>query len=156
MGTQESIDIAADICRRFEGFYSKPYRCPAGIWTIGYGTVLKPSGGYVKQTDAPIDEKTASEWLKTSLKEQYLPGILKVSPHLVQYPRVLGAILSFCYNLGCTRYRSSTLKRRINECNWGAAVTEILKWNKCNGKTLRGLVRRREYEGRIIKSEIRN
>ena len=53
------LDIAAELCRRFEGFSSKPYICPAGIPTIGYGSTYYADGRKVTLADAPMDEPTA-------------------------------------------------------------------------------------------------
>lgn len=145
-----ALSVAVPLCKLFEGFRSKPYLCPAGYPTQGYGTVNKPDGTKVKLTDPPIDETTASEWLRVTLIRDYMMGVLKVSPHLIKYPRVLGALSSFAYNLGVPRYRASTLKTRVNDLDWAGAKVEIVKWVKgvVKGKltTLPGLVKRRQAE----------
>ena len=142
----EATELAASICRPFEGLRLKPYICPAGYPTQGYGTVFKPDGTRVKMTDPPITKQTAEHWLVRELLANYITGVLKASPHLVAHPRVLGAMGSFAYNLGVARYRSSTLRRRIKEENWEEAKKELMKWTRANGKVLRGLVRRRKAE----------
>ena len=146
----KSLKIAADLCRKFEGFSAKPYICPAGYWTIGYGTVYKPDGTQVKETDEPITKEQAEEWLQHELRHNYRAGVLKASPVLAKHPEVLGAITDFAYNLGVARYRASTLRRRINEENWDAARTELAKWIRGGGRVLRGLVLRRKAEADYI------
>lgn len=32
---EQAVQVAAALARRFEGFYSRPYLCPAGVPTIG-------------------------------------------------------------------------------------------------------------------------
>lgn len=149
-----ALSVAVPLCKLFEGFRSKPYICPAGYPTQGYGTVNKPDGTKVKLTDPPIDEATADEWLRTTLIRDYMMGVLKASPHLINYPRALGALSSFAYNLGVPRYRASTLKSRVNDLNWAEARVEILKWVKgvVKGKltTLPGLVKRRTAESAYL------
>lgn len=146
----EAVEIAASLCRRFEGLRLKPYLCPAGYPTIGYGTVWKPDGTQVKLDDPPITKETAEEWLISELTRSYLPGVLRASPGLIPNPRALGAITDFAYNLGVGRYRSSTLRRRVNEKDWDGAIEQIMLWTKAGGKTLPGLVKRRKAESLFL------
>lgn len=142
----EAVLVASELCRPFEGLRLKPYLCPAGFATIGYGTVYKPDGTRVTLQHPPISAETAESWLQHELRNNYLPGVLKASPHLLAYPRVLGALTDFAYNCGVPRYRSSTLCRRVNQCDWAAAKTELMKWTRGGGQVLPGLVRRRSAE----------
>ena len=150
----KSLEIAAALCRHFEGLVLHPYLCPAGYWTIGYGTVFKPDGSQVKEGDEPITKEEAEAWLQHELRHNYMAGVLKASPNLSQYPEALGAITDFAYNLGVARYRASTLRRRINEEDWDAAKTELAKWTRGGGKVLRGLVLRRHAELKYIHSHV--
>jgi len=147
---ERALEIAVELCKRFEGFSSKPYICPAGYATIGYGTVYRPDGKKVTMQDEPIPKELAEEWLISELKHNYMAGVLKTSPHLINYPEKLGAISDFAYNLGVARYRSSTLKRRVNEEDWDAAKVEIKKWVRGGGRVLRGLVIRRDAEAEFL------
>lgn len=145
-----AVDIAAALCRQFEGFRSTPYLCPAGYPTLGFGTVYKPDGTKVSLADAPIDLKTADAWLLSTLRLQYLPGVLAASPVLSQYPQALGAMVDFAYNLGVPRYRASTLRRRVNQEDWEGAKTELTKWVYGGGRKLPGLIRRRAAEAALL------
>ena len=146
--------VAASICKPFEGLRLKPYICPAGYPTIGYGTVYKPDGTMVKMSDPAITAEQAEEWLMLTIARDYLPAVLKQSPNLIKYPRTLGAIVSFVYNLGIARYKASTLKRKLNEEDWDSARVEIRKWNKGRVKgiptVLKGLDKRRLVEASYI------
>ena len=146
MGTADALNAAAALCRRFEGLVLKPYICPAGYWTIGYGTVWKPDGTQVKQDDPPISKDTAEAWLMHELRHTYMAGVLKASPNLIKYPGILAAITDFAYNLGVGRYRASTLRRRVAEEDWAGAIAELRKWTRGGGRVLAGLVKRREAE----------
>ena len=146
----KSIEIAAALCRKFEGFSATPYLCPAGYWTIGFGTVFKPDGTQVTKDDPPITKELAEEWLQHELRHNYLAGVLHASPLLVRFPQALGAITDFAYNLGVARYRASTLKKRINEEDWDGARTELAKWIRGGGRILRGLVKRRQAEAEYL------
>jgi lysozyme len=150
VGTQQAVDIAAELCRRFEGFSSVPYICPAGYPTQGFGTVYKPDGTKVTMSDPPISRETAEAWLLAELRRNYMIAVLKASPRLIAHPRALGAITDFAYNLGGPRYRASTLRRKINAEDWGGAKEELAKWIYGGGKILRGLVKRRVAESNYL------
>ena len=146
----EAIGIAADLCRHFEGFRSKPYICPAGYPTIGYGTVYKPDGTKVTMDDAPISKAQADEWLLSELRTNYAAGVLRASPRLIAHPKILGAMIDFSYNLGVARYRASTLRRKVDNQDWEAAKTQLMRWTRGGGKVLPGLVRRRQAEASLL------
>jgi len=146
----EAIGIAADLCRHFEGFRSKPYICPAGYPTIGYGTVWKPDGTKVMMDDAPISKAQANEWLLSELRTNYAVGVLRASPHLIAQPKILAAMIDFSYNLGVARYRASTLRRKIDAKDWEAAKEQLMRWTRGGGKVLPGLVRRRQAEASLL------
>jgi lysozyme len=146
----EAVEIAASLCRPFEGLRLKPYICPAGYPTIGYGTVYKPDGTTVTMNHPPISKETAEEWLMHELRKTYVAGVLKASPHLIAYPKVLGALGDFAYNLGVPRYRASTLKRRIDEKDWDGAKEQLMRWVRGGGRVLPGLVKRRKAECEIF------
>ena len=146
----EAIGIAAELCRHFEGFRSKPYICPAGYPTIGYGTVYKPDGTKVTMDDAPISKAQADEWLLSELRTNYAAGVLRASPRLIAHPKILGAMIDFSYNLGVARYRASTLRRKVDNQDWEAAKTQLMRWTRGGGKVLPGLVRRRQAEASLL------
>ena len=146
MGTQQALDIAVVLCKEFEGFSEKPYICPAGYPTIGYGTVYKTDGTKVTMQDAPISHEMGLSWLISELEHNYMAGVLKASPGLVTEPIALGVMTDFAYNLGVGRYRASTLRKRVDAQDWVGAATELKKWVNGGGKRLPGLVRRRQAE----------
>lgn len=150
MGTAAALTQAAELCRHFEGFRSNPYLCPAGYWTIGFGTVNKPDGTQVTADHPPISQETAEEWLMEELRNTYMAGVLKASPGLITHDGALAAVTDFAYNLGVPRYRASTLRRRINEQDWPAARVEINRWVFGGGRKLPGLIRRRAAEAKLI------
>lgn len=145
-----ALEVSEKLCREFEGLSLEPYICPAGYPTIGYGTVYKPDGTKVTMQHPPISASTAEEWLVGELRRTYLKGVIQVSPNLLWYPKILGALTDFAYNLGVPRYRASTLKRKVNEENWEGAHEELMRWVHAGGKRLPGLVRRRKAEAEYL------
>ena len=145
-----NLDIAVALCKRFEGFSSKVYLCPAGISTIGFGSTYYASGAKVALSDEPISEAIAEALLLHELQFTYLPGVLRNCPILLTDERKCNAVVDFCYNLGIGRLQTSTLKRKINEQNWEAAKEQLLLWNKGGGKVLAGLDKRRKAEAMLL------
>jgi len=143
-----AVDAAAVLCMRFEGFRSKPYLCPAGVPTIGYGSTAYADGTRVQLSDPAITREAAAELLMHTLRTIYVPGVLKYCPGL--RGQRLAAIADFGYNLGLGRLRASTLRRKVNAEDWDGARLELAKWTKGGGRVLRGLVIRREAEAMLI------
>lgn len=141
-----NLEIAASLCKQFEGFRSKPYLCPAGVPTIGYGSTYYADGRKVTLQDSPIGETVASALLMHELEHTYLPSVLRQCPILATDERKCNAIVDFVYNLGNGRLQTSTLKRKINAQDWEGAKEELMKWSKAGGKVLSGLLKRRQAE----------
>ena len=145
-----ALDVATGLCKHFEGLFLKPYLCPAGVPTIGCGTVWKPDGSKVTMQDAPISKEAAESLLNSQLQRDCLPAAVRYTPGLINEPAALGAVTDFIYNLGASRYKASTLRRRLNAKEWDEAQYEIRRWTRAGGKVLRGLQLRREAESEYL------
>jgi lysozyme len=141
-----NLDIAAALCKQYEGFRSKPYLCPAGVPTIGYGSTYYGNGTKVSLSDAPISEPEASNLLLNELRHTYLQGVLRNCPILATDEKKCNAIVDFCYNLGVGRLQTSTLKRKVNAQDWEGAKEQLMLWTKGGGRVLPGLLKRRTAE----------
>lgn len=146
---EEGLTLAAEIVREFEGFSEKPYTCPAGVSTIGYGSTVYPNGRKVTLLDPPITREKADEMLMHHLRTQCLPPVLAAVPN-VDTARRLAGLMSFVFNLGAKNFSTSRMARRAAEGNWSAARTEMLRWVYANGKPLPGLMRRRAAEADLL------
>ncbi|AOS78338.1 glycoside hydrolase [Hydrogenophaga sp. PBC] len=143
---------AIDLAKRFEGFHrvpktdpgrAHPYVCPAGYWTIGYGHLCDPK-------HPPITEEEAEAYLAQDLKVA-LAATLRYCPVLAAEPEGrLAAIVDFTFNLGAGRLQTSSLRRRINQRDWPAAVQELRRWIHGGGKVLPGLITRRAAEVELV------
>lgn len=131
-----------------EGFRPRPYKCPAGIWTIGFGSTRYEDGTPVKQSDPSITEERAGEMLMATLATEYEAAVNRyVTVPLQQYQ--FDALVDFCYNAGAQNLRTSTLLRCVNEGANELAAEEFGRWVYGGGKRLPGLVARREAERRL-------
>lgn len=145
----DAVQIAAILARRFEGLYLTPYLCPAGVPTIGYGATYYEGGVAVTLHDAPITKERAESLLLWMISTVYLPAVQRLCTRL-DTPERLAAIIDFTFNLGAARLKSSTLRKRLNAQQWGAASVELVKWVRGGGKQLSGLVKRRNAESVLI------
>ncbi|ASL41547.1 MULTISPECIES: lysozyme [Acetobacter] len=147
----DPILLAADLCRRSEGLRLRPYVCPAGYWTIGYGSRFLANGAAVTASTAPITAEYANALLQGTLAK-LLPQILR----LVRVPLTSGqqaALLDFTYNLGLPALAGSTLLKLLNAGQGNAARNQLLLWNHMhrNGQliTVAGLTLRRRAEWQL-------
>ena len=145
----DSLKMAADIAKVFEGIRLRPYLCPAGVPTIGYGSTRYENGRKVRLSDLPIDMEQAEKLLLLEMAS-CVRGALRYCPGLGVYPGRLAAIADFCYNLGVGRLQQSTLRRRVNQGDWEAAKGELMKWVRGGGRVLPGLVSRRKAEAALM------
>lgn len=133
------------LIRRFEGLRLTPYRCPAGVPTVGYGH----TGPDVTMQSPPITPNVA-EALLIEDAEGFVRAVLKASPSLAANMPALAAIADFAFNLGTARYRGSTLRRKVQAEEWDDAQDELAKWVWGGGRKLPGLVVRRAAEAALL------
>lgn len=132
----------------FEGLSLNPYLCPAKIPTIGYGNTYYPDGRRVSMTDKKITEKEAFEILKV-VADKFAKNVSKhLKKELTQ--NQFNSLVSFSYNVGLGNFTESTLLAKINKDPNDITISkEFMRWTKAGGKTLKGLVKRRNYESSI-------
>ena len=145
MNLDEVLWYAASICRRFEGLYLKPYLCPAGVPTIGYGATFYQDGKKVSLRDKPITLEQAEDLLMYHLKQYFLKEVLLLC-YTLDTESKAASILDFAFNVGLGNLRISTLRKRILSKNWEGVPNQLMRWNKAQGKVLKGLTLRREAE----------
>jgi lysozyme len=139
------------LIKKYEGFKSSPYKCPAGIPTIGYGATYYPNGTKVKLTDKPITQKDADTMLLNMLKH-YEQGVDSFTTDEVNQNQ-FDALVSIGYNIGLQALKASTLIRKVNlDCNDKTIKNEFMRWTKANGKVLEGLLNRRKEEAELYGS----
>lgn len=132
-----------DLIKKFEGLSLKSYKCPAGLWTIGYGNTQWEDNTKVKEGQTLTLER--AEKLLTFWVNKYADKII-VKCNQNQFD----AMLSFAYNTGIGNFNTSTLKKKvIANPNDLSIRDEFMKWVNSNGKQLPGLVKRRDAEANL-------
>lgn len=138
--SQAGIDA---MLKQFEGCKLTAYKCPAGIWTIGYGHTSS-AGAPIVEPGMTITQAQAEIILKADLVryEQPVAALLKQPVAQNQFD----VLVDFAYNAGIGALKSSTLLKKVNAGDFDAVPGELMKWTKGGGKVLPGLVRRRQAE----------
>jgi len=145
-------DNCVNLIKEYEGFESKPYLCPAGVPTIGYGTTIYPYGDYVDLRDPAISEKQATRILLTTI-DRYSDSVDRYLKNIINQSQ-FDALVSIAYNIGLTAFRKSTLLKRVNENpNDPDIAYQFSRWKRGGGRILQGLVRRRTAEAELYFSE---
>jgi GH24 family phage-related lysozyme (muramidase) len=160
-----------DLMHRYEGFRSKPYLCPAHIWTIGYGHVLyqeqislpvartpeKPAKMIRKEM--PLKQEHNRVWTTTEIDTLFRNdvaaferGVLRLVPTCVGRQGSFDALVSFAFNAGLGNLQRSTIRMKANREDWEGAAEAFMMWTKGGGKVLPGLVKRREAEVKLFLS----
>jgi len=131
-----------ELIKHFEGCELEAYKCPAGVWTIGYGHIKGVKEGMT------ITELQAEEMLKSELNEYegYINNLVTVELNQNQFD----AMVSWVYNLGGGNLKASTLLKVLNSGEYDGVPAQMMRWNKAGGKVLEGLTRRRQAEADLF------
>jgi GH24 family phage-related lysozyme (muramidase) len=152
----KTSSVGVELIKQFEGLRLQSYLCPAKIWTVGWGTTLikgKPFG-----KGLTITKEQAEEYLADDLVpfEQAVNSLVKVKLTQNQFD----ALISFVYNVGADidadniaeGLGDSTLLKKLNAGDYKGAADQFLKWDKANGKVMKGLTIRRQAERALFLS----
>jgi lysozyme len=160
-------DDGIELIKHFESLHDgdltligiQPKKDPIGIWTIAYGhALIDPVTKRFLKGDA---DKAAAYKVMTDLTLQQAEDLLQsdlitFEKHVDSYVKVpltenqFSALVSFTFNVGSGNLKSSTLLRLLNTGMYDLASKEFIRWNKGEGKVLRGLTLRREAEAKLF------
>ena len=131
-----------NLIKHFEGCELQAYKCPAGVWTIGYGHIKGVSEGMT------ITQEEAEQMLKDEMAEYegYVNKLVTVELNQNQFD----AMVSWVYNLGGGNLSASTLLKVLNAGDYAGVPAQMMRWNKAGGKVLEGLTRRRQAEADLF------
>lgn len=138
MTTRRISDEVLTFVKRWEGLRLDSYECQGGVWTIGYGHT---------RTARPrmrITETEADRLLRADIAnfERAVSGMVRVPLTDNQF----GALVSWAFNVGENAASRSTLIRKLNTGDYDAVPSELMRWNKADGKVVNGLTNRRAAE----------
>lgn len=146
-------DAGVDLIKSFEGYHRAlpdgscvAYRCPAGVWTLGFGNTVGIKPGMVWTRD----EAEAALRRELATFEAGVVRLVTVPLNQNEYD----ALVSFAYNCGLGALEKSTILRKLNAGDREGAADAFNLWTKGGGKVLPGLVRRRKAEAALFLTPI--
>jgi lysozyme len=142
-------DAGVDLIKGFEGYHrSLPdgrciaYKCPAGVWTLGWGATVGIKPGMIWTRD----EAEAALRRELATFEAGVVRLVTVPLNQNEYD----ALVSFAYNCGLGALQKSTILRKLNANDRIGAADAFGMWTKGGGRVLPGLVRRRKAEAALF------
>ncbi len=161
----------ADLMHRYEGYRTKPYLCPAHIWTIGYGHVLYQEqirlpvvrvDGYTAmiRKEMPLKPEDNRVWTKEEIDKLFANdvanferGVLRLAPPVAGRQGAFDSCVSFAFNAGLGTFQRSSIRMKLNRGDWEGAANALLLYCMGGGKVLAGLKKRREEEKALFLNE---
>lgn len=135
------------IIKKFEGCKLEAYKCPAGIWTIGYGHVL------INWTITRIEQIEAEQFLIRDIEQrEHLLDNLLEKENVCLTSNQYSALISLIFNVGIGAFEKSKMWQKICKKDFAGAATEFDGWDKAGGKALPGLTARRAAEKELFLS----
>ena len=148
--------------KHHEGVKTRPYRCPALLWSVGVGHVIDPSHiavKYEERRNLPIpdgwDRSLTMDEVDAILAQdlaKFERGVARLCPAALNSQGVFDSLVSFSFNVGLGNLQRSSLRMKTNRGDFEGAAEEFMKWTKAAGKVLPGLVKRRLDEQRLYLS----
>jgi len=130
------------LIKHHEGVRSRPYRCPAGLWTVGVGHLIGDGKSLPESWNRTFLQEEIDKILKADLRRFEL-GLTKLLPNIPFKQNEFDALVSFCFNLGLGCFQRSTIRQALLRGNKEAAMESLVKYCRAGGKILKGLQTRR-------------
>ena len=140
---------AIALIKHHEGVRSRPYRCPANLWTVGVGHLIGNGKHLPDSWNRTFSQEEIDGILKSDLRRFEL-GVHKMLPNVPLRQCEFDCLVSFAFNLGLGTFQRSTLRQALLRGDKTAAMESLLKCCKAAGKVIRGLQIRREDERRLF------
>ena len=160
----------AKLMHQYEGYRTKPYLCPAQIWTIGYGHVLYQDQirlpvvrkeGYTGmiRSEYPLKPEDNRVWSKEEIYKlfdddiaSFERGVLRLAAPVSNRQGAFDACVSFSFNAGLGGFQRSSIRMKLNRGDLEGAADALLLYCMGGGKILAGLKKRRDAERALFLS----
>ena len=140
------------LIKHHEGVRSRPYRCPANLWTVGVGHLIGDGKSLPDSWNRTFTKEEIDGLLKSDLRRFEL-GVHKMLPNVPLRQHEFDAIISFCFNLGLGCFQRSTLRQALLRGDKKAAMESLVKYCRAGGKILKGLQIRRLDEKALFEGK---
>ena len=141
-GKMRTSGAGIELIKAHEGLRLNAYKCPAGVWTIGYGHTKNVAPG-MKIIPAKAEMLLKEDLLRF---ENAVNDLVEVPLNQNQFD----ALVSFTFNVGISALESSTLLRLLCLGHYFQAASQFSRWVHGGGQKLPGLIRRREEERKLF------
>ena len=142
-------DKLIKLLRHHEGVKNKPYKCPAGLWTVGVGHLIGDGKTLPEAWNKTFTQEEIDGILKHDLNRFEL-GVSKMLPNVRLRQHEFDALVSFCFNLGLGCFQRSTIRQALLRGDKEAAMESLVKYCRAGGKVLKGLQNRRLDERKLF------
>ena len=129
-----------NLIKKYEGCNLTAYKCPAGVYTIGYGHT-----NGVKKGDV-ITQEQAEKFLEEDIKIFETALVAFVSPYYDLKQNEFDALISLVFNIGIKKFKNSTLLKKLIAKDRAGAAKQFDFWVYAKGIKLKGLCARRTAE----------
>ena len=140
------------LIKHHEGVRSRPYRCPANLWTVGVGHLIGDGKLLPDSWNRTFTEAEIDGLLKSDLRRFEL-GISKMLPNVPLRQCEFDCLVSFAFNLGLGTFQRSTLRQALLRGDKKAAMESLIKYCRAGGKILKGLQTRRLDERALFEGK---
>ena len=139
------------LIKHYEGVRNRPYRCPAGLWTVGVGHLIGDGKSLPESWNRTFTKEEIDGILKSDLRRFEL-GVHKMLPNMLLRQGEFDALVSFSFNLGLGCFQRSTVRQALLRGDKAQAMESLIKYCKAGGKILKGLQTRRLDEKALFES----
>ena len=140
------------LIKHYEGVRSRPYRCPANLWTVGVGHLIGDGKLLPDSYNRTFSQEEIDGLLKSDLRRFEL-GISKMLPNVPLRQCEFDCLVSFAFNLGLGTFQRSTLRQALLRGDKKAAMESLVKYCRAGGKIVRGLQTRRLDEKALFEGK---
>lgn len=130
-----------------EGFRPRAYRCPAGVWTIGFGHTR--AAGLPEVKAGMVISRAQAQAILAEDLDGFARGVARAITTEIN-DNQFSALVAFAFNVGLGAFRSSSVVRAVNGRQFDLVPRRLGLYVKARGRTLPGLVKRRHAEGLLF------
>jgi lysozyme len=157
--TLRTTEHGIDLIKAFEGFKDKPYKCPAGIWTVGYGHT-SAAGGPLVTVNGPVVSQAEAIAILHSDIDGFEDQVERLVQGVDLADHQFDALVSFAFNAGMANLKASTLLKKVKAGDFEGAAAQFARWNKFTNPATGqkdaspGLTRRRRAEAALFQGDL--
>ena len=140
------------LIKHHEGVRNRPYRCPAGLFTVGVGHLIGDGKSLPESWNRTFTMEEIDGLLKRDLRRFEL-GVSKMLPNVHLRQCEFDCLVSFAFNLGLGTFQRSTLRQALLRGDKKAAMESLVKYCRAGGKILKGLQTRRLDERALFEGK---